>query len=93
MDYGEWAMGDGVWGVGSGCDVCVMTTGWWEMLRGMCEKSSTHYKKSLCSLLVVKYPRFIAKMYLLAYQKTKKKPLKKALKMGVFLELFYKITS
>mgnify|MGYP001638479546 CR=1 FL=1 len=53
-----WEMVCEVWGV----DVWVM--GWWEMLRGMCEKSSTHYKKAPCSLSVVKYPRFIAKMYI-----------------------------
>lgn len=42
------------------------------MLRGMCEKSSTHYKTNPCLLSVVKYPRFIAKMYLLAYHHQKK---------------------
>lgn len=58
MESERWEMVCEVWGV----DVWVM--GWWEMLRGMCEKSSTHYKKAPCSLSVVKYPRFIAKMYI-----------------------------
>ena len=49
-------MGDGVCGVRSGC----VRDGWWEMLRGMCEKSSTHYKKAPCLLSVVKCPHFIA---------------------------------
>lgn len=61
-------MGDGVWGVRSGCE----GEGWWETLRGMCEKSSTHYKKRLLGFQVVKYPRFVAKMYVLEYHFYKK---------------------
>lgn len=60
MGYGGLVMGDGVRGVGSGC----VGDGWWEMLRGMCEKSSTHYKTNFCLSLVVKHPCFISKMYL-----------------------------
>jgi hypothetical protein len=52
MESERWEMVCEVWGV----DVWVM--GWWETLRGMCEKSSTHYKKAPCSLSVVKYPPF-----------------------------------
>ena len=61
MDSGLWEMVCEVWGV----DVWVM--GWWEMLRGMCEKSSRHYKGDLFQLSVVKYSLFIAKIYVLAY--------------------------
>ena len=61
MESGLWEMVCEMWGV----DVWVM--GWWEMLRGMCEKSSTHYKADLFQLLVVKYSLFIAKIYVLAY--------------------------
>ena len=52
MESGLWEMVCEVWG--SGCE----GDGWWEMLRGMCEKSSTHYKKSPRSSLVVKYAPF-----------------------------------
>ena len=61
-------MGDGVCGVRSGC----VGDGWWEMLRGMCEKSSTHYKKRFLGFQVVKYPCFVAIMYVLAYHLKKK---------------------
>ena len=54
MGYGGLVMGDGMRGVGSGCE----GDGWWEMLRGMCEKSSAHYKTNFYLSLVVKYPRF-----------------------------------
>lgn len=64
-----WGFGDGedelcevsderwceVWWSGSEGD-----GGGWGMLRGMSEKTSTHYKKAPCSLSVVKYPVFIA---------------------------------
>ena len=50
-----WEMVCEVWG--SGC----VGDGEWEMLRGMCEKSSTHYKKAPCSLSVVKYPVLLLK--------------------------------
>lgn len=55
MESGLWKMVCEVWGVG------VWVMGWWEMLRGMCEKSSTHYKKAPCSLSVVKYPVLLLK--------------------------------
>ena len=54
MESGLWEMVCEVWGVG------VWVMGWWEMLRGMCEKSSTHYKKRLLGVQVVKYPYCIA---------------------------------
>lgn len=50
----------------------VKATGWWEMLRGMCEKSSTYYKKRFLGFQVVKYPFFVAKMYVIAYHFKKK---------------------
>lgn len=50
MESERWEIMCKVWG-----SVCV-GDGWWETLRGMCEKSSTHYKKAPCSLSVVKYP-------------------------------------
>jgi hypothetical protein len=58
MESERWEMVCEVWEVG------LWVMGWWEMLRGMCEKSSTHYKKAPCSLSVVKYLRFIAKMFI-----------------------------
>ena len=61
MESGLWEMVCEVWGVG------VWVMGWWEMLRGMCERSSVQYKKRFLGFQVVKYPRFIAKMYVFAY--------------------------
>jgi len=55
MEGEMWEMVCEVWG--SGC----VGDGEWEMLRGMCEKSSTHYKKAPCSLSVVKYPVLLLK--------------------------------
>ena len=70
MESGLWEMTCEMWGVG------VWVMGWWEMLRETCEKSSTQYKTNIFLCLVVKYPCFIAKMYILAYSKTKKAPKK-----------------
>ena len=58
MESRLWEMVCEVWGMG------VKATGWWEMLREMCEKSSTHYKTNIFLCSVVKYSLFIAKMYI-----------------------------
>ena len=76
-------MGDGVWGVRSGC------VGDGKMLRGMCERSSVHYKKRFLGFQVVKYPRFIAQMYVLAHHFVNFTPIKKALLTSAFASNYF----